>query len=283
MKTTPEVTIISLIYRSPQFARGLWENLISVTPEIMTGAAEFFFVANNANRKTLSYLSRKNIPHKIYNSKVLSIEEHQSQGFAGPEYIGRVYSAYNFGALSANANKVVLVNSDMVFSENWLTNLIEKFDGSEILSCSLVERDHPLFGVFPGAIEANFGSKFSNFNLEKWKLFSRTHSSREFNKSPGGAFMPAIFLREWFVRFGGFPSGNIGKPGNSYNEVEMYGDEYFFSILKRNGIGHSTISNSLCYHFKEGEKSDSFFDWNRTIFIPKMKNIVRNIVRKYIK
>ena len=148
----PRVTIICLIYRSPAYAIGLYHYLKLVTPALVSGEADFFFVANNANSKTLKTLKKFQIPFVEFNRKVMTDEQHSALGFATPEYIGRVYAAYNFGVRHCTTPMVVLINSDMVFSRGWLEELLVLENGRQIVSCELVERNHPKFGVFPGAI-----------------------------------------------------------------------------------------------------------------------------------
>lgn len=248
------VTIISLIYCSPEYAIGLYKRLIEVTPALKSGEAEFYFVANNANQKTLDAIRFHQIPYMEFNPPVLSDLEHEKLGFAKPEYIGRVYAAYNYGIKKSKTPLVVLINSDMVFSENWLENLIKLDDGESIVSCTLVERRHPKFGVFPGAIEANFGSSFRNLDWGKWKEFSRNYIQMEIPISSGGPYMPALFHKSWFEEYSFYPEGNIRIHEKPYSEVSMYGDEYLFSTFQRFGIRHISASSSLCYHFKEGER-----------------------------
>jgi hypothetical protein len=79
---SPNVTIISLIYRSPAYAVGLWKSLLASTPELHTGEAKFYFVANNANSRTLGALKRHQVPFIEFNRAVLSDAQHHEMGFA---------------------------------------------------------------------------------------------------------------------------------------------------------------------------------------------------------
>lgn len=249
-----KVTIISLIYRSPEFAIGLYERLREVTPSLQSGEALFYFVANNANKKTLKALQKQGIPYLKFNTRILSDLEHESHGYAKPEYIGRVYSAYNFGIQQAKTPLVVLINSDMVFSENWLEGLLKHDDEQSIVSCTLVERKHPKFGVFPGAIEANFGNTFRTLKWRDWLEFSRNHIHGVTPVANGGPYMPALFHKKWFEEYSYYPEGNLGFSNKPYSEVFMYGDEFLFSQFQEHGIRHISSTSSLCYHFKEGER-----------------------------
>ena len=269
----PRVTIISLIYRSPEYAVGLYKNLLKFTPSILSGETDFYFVANNANYRTIKALKKNKIPFIEFNQPVLSARQHFELGYATPEYIGRVYKGYNFGLENCKTPLVVLINSDMIFSPNWLENLMALEDGRKIVSCTIVERNHPKFGVFPGAIENNFGSSFKNFKIRKWENFL-LESLNENQPLTGGGYMPAIFRTSWFKDISFYPEGNIRKPNAPYSEVFMYGDEYLFEKFSALGIQHITSSNSYCYHFKEGERATSFF--------PKLQNYL-SFIRKWIR
>jgi len=273
-----QITIISLIYRSPSYAVGLWKALLASTPQLKTGEADFYFVANNANAQTLKALKKHKIPFIEYNQPVLSNEQHYNLGFAFPEYIGRVYAAYNFGIKQCSTQKVVLINSDMILSPDWLSSLLKLDDGLHVVSPTLVERNHPRFGVFPGAVEQNFGSSFRSFKVKKWVDFLTLRSGLERNTLDGGSYMPALFHTKWFKDFGFYPEGNLRNPTEKYERVSMYGDEYLFSLFKKSGIGHITDPNSYCYHFKEGERSASLKSTLHNIFF-----ILRNELAKIYK
>jgi hypothetical protein len=159
----------------------------------------------------------------------------------------------------------------MVFSEGWLENLLRHDDGKTIVSCSLVERNHPKFGVFPGAIEANFGSSFKSLRWEKWLEFARIKASDSNVISTGGPYMPALFYKKWFEEYSFYPDGNIRLKDRPYSEVSMYGDEFLFSLFEKFGIRHVSTSSSLCYHFKEGERG--------TLFSQKMSIVKVRILR----
>ena len=275
---TTDVTIISLIYRSPEYAKGLYERLQQVTPSMKSGTTKFYFVANNANQATLTALEKNQIPHFVFNTPDLDEQEHFDLGFAKPVYIGRVYAGYNYGIQQCKSKFVVLINSDMVFGPNWLEELLAFEDGSSVVSCTLVERNHPKFGTFPGAIKGSFGSSFRNLKWNPWVSFCHTLSTQNREYSNGGAYMPALFRTEWFTDISLYPEGNIRGESGAYSDVSQYGDEFLFSKLHGAGIRHITSPKSFCYHFKEGERG--------TELIPKFQNyfaILKNAVRKLIK
>jgi hypothetical protein len=122
-------------------------------------------------------------------------------------------------------------------------------------SSTLVERDHPNFGVFPGAIEKNFGRDYKTLAWDHWLDFSSLETAKETPPYLGGAYMPTLFRKEWFENFSFYPAGNLRTIEGSYSEVSEYGDQYLFRKLQENGIQHLTSPKSYCYHFKEGERS----------------------------
>jgi hypothetical protein len=275
--SSPQISIIALIYKSPSYAINFYRELLDSTPELKDGLANFYYVANNANRKTLKALSKHNLPFYDFKTPELSVEKHMQTPFAAPEYIGRVYAAYNYGVEKSAAEFVVLLNSDMVMSPGWLSEMLSAYLPGELLSPTLVERNHPNFGVFPGAVQSNFGSNFENFKKIEWLRFCLSYSSRVSGKKNGGPYMPVLVPREIFLKHGGFPKGNLR--GNNYNEVLEYGDQYFFRVLRENSFIHRSLTNVFCYHFKEGEKNSSFFSRLKFEYLPKLKIQIKKILR----
>lgn len=277
----PRVTIIALIFASPAYAKGFYEHLIESTPELKTGEAEFYFVANNANRATKRALKRLEIPHMEFETKPLTEAEQVKLGFGGPEYIGRVYSAYNFGVSRARGEIVALLNSDMIMSPGWLTKLLGFTDGKTIPSPQLVERMHPKFGLFPGALQADFGNSFKNFKSQAWSDYVRRGQSPTMVLGKEAPYMPSILRQEWFDQFGGFPPGNlIGQSG--FGSVGQFGDQHFFEKLEKHGISHVSIDGVYCYHFKEGERASIPWVWWVNIFWPSVEMFMSKVKRRLL-
>jgi len=84
----------------------------------------------------------------------------------------------------------------------------------------------------------------------------------------GGLFMPALLHKETFLKYGGYPEGNLkvdslknylqGLPYEfaKLGEDLIPGDSAFMSLLNQYSIEHKTNLNSIAYHFQEGEKSE---------------------------
>jgi len=248
-----KVSIISLIYQSSSLADWVHASVHKFTPMIARGEAEFFFVANDPTQALLDHLRNRGFPHVVNVNERLTNEELFALGYGKPEYMSRVYRGYNVGVRRAKGDYVVLVNSDNYFSPDWLENLLKYSDRSRVISSTLVERLHPRFGVFPGALHGEFGSSATTFDEEAFLAFV-TRTKRT-GLELGGAYMPSLFHRDVAIEAGLYPCGNVA--GGSFEEVARYGDEAFFDRLDSLGVKHFTALDSISYHLKEGERADN--------------------------
>lgn len=246
------ISIAALIYRSTKYADAVAASLYRHTPMLQNGAAEFYFVANDASDGVIAHLEKSKYKFYINNNPIRSESELFEMGIGCPEYIHRVYRGWNEAIKRATGDIVVLVNSDNMFSPNWLENLLKHLSPSAIVCSQLIERIHPKYGVFPGAYVGNFGSHPSNFKEENFLTFCR--KNRKSGTREGGAYMPCMLYKYHAESVGYYPEGNIA--GNTFNNVKEYGDECFFRKLKDIGVNHVTALDSLCYHFKEGEMEE---------------------------
>lgn len=246
------VSIISLIYRSSALADWVHDSVHKFTPLIARGEAEFFFVANDPTPGLLRHLQDKGYPHITNVNKRYSEAQLFAQGFGTPEHMSRVYRGYNEGIRAAKGDYVVLVNSDNYFSPDWLENLLKYSDRSKVVTSTLVERRHPIFTVFPGAVHGEFGGSVSTFEEEAFLSFAAR--IRQTGLESGGAYMPALMHRDVAIEAGLYPCGNIA--GESFSEVAQYGDEAFYDVLESMGVHHCTSLDSIVYHLKEGERDE---------------------------
>jgi hypothetical protein len=246
-----KVSIFSLIYQSPEWADFVIDSVRKYTPMIALGEAEFFFVANDATPEVIDHLKNKNYPHYVLVNERQSEEFLFSKGYAKPEYLTRVYKGFNFGIEKSKGEIVVIINSDMSFSPDWLENLIRCLSLKNVVSSQLVERDHPTFGVFQGVYHGEFGCGPADFKENEFLEFVlRTKTT---GIIPGKGYSPCAFYKTNAYRVGLYPEGNIA--GKTYEEVKEYGDERFFRKLLELGIPHHTVLDSIVYHFKEGERT----------------------------
>lgn len=157
-------------------------------------------------------------------------------------YLNRVYRCWNHCVKSSKAELVVLVNSDMAFSDGWIDPLVEAHYSKMLPVSRLVESGKLVPGMY--CIEEDFGKSPSEFNQNAWLNFAKANLIRE--TADSGMFMPVLFDREEFLRSGGYPHGNVGS---------ISGDAYFFEAFQSlTGRKHVTCFDSLVYHIQEGEK-----------------------------
>lgn len=247
-----KVSIISLIYQSPSLADWVYGSVHQFTPMIGRGEAEFFFVANDPAPALLQHLQQSAYPHVVNINERYTDDELFSLGYGAPEYMSRVYRGYNEGIRAAKGDYVLLINSDNYFSPDWVENLLKYSDRSRVISSTLVERNHPQFSVFPGAIHGEFGGTSDSFDESGFLAFAAR--LKKTGLQQGGAYMPALFHRDILVEAGLYPSGNIA--GVAFDEVVKYGDEALFERLASLGVSHFTALDSISYHLKEGERAD---------------------------
>src|SRR5439155_17482671 len=111
-----KISISSLIYKSTKYADFVYNSIYKYTPELQTGEAEFYFIANDATEQVINHLENKKYKYYINNNKHYTEEELFKMGYGCPEYMNRVYKSYNEAIKKASGEIIVLINSDMGFS-----------------------------------------------------------------------------------------------------------------------------------------------------------------------
>jgi hypothetical protein len=227
----PRISIAALIYRSTKFADSVWESAHEHTPELATGEAEFYFVANDATWTVKKHLSGgqhgdgRRFKHFVQDNRRYTEIELFNWGYAAPEYISRVYRGWN-RAILESAEICVLVNSDHVFSPGWLTPLVRALDENpRRLVCSQAI-ELPGFG---GAWPVDFGRTLSTFRKQEFLDYAREHAQAGVIR-PGGVFMPVAFKRRLAIEAGLYPEGNLHA--GRYDKVRKYGDAEFFDRMR---------------------------------------------------
>lgn len=259
-----KISIICLIYRSKKLCDWVYSSLLKYTPQIASGEAEFFFVANDPNDTVLAHLIEKGYPFVLNINKKYSEEELFQKGYGVPEYINRVYRGYNQGILHAKGERLVLINSDHYFSPDWLSNLLKYSDLRKVISCQLVEPGREKIGtVFHAAIKQNFGNNTDNFKEDEFIDFS--YQIKKTGIKKGGGYMPCLLYKDAAVYAGLYPEGNIA--GSSKEQIIRFGDMYFFDRLADLGVEHITAKDSICYHLDEGEKNETI-DYDGSVSTP---------------
>ncbi len=246
-----KISIVSLIYRSTKFCDAVYESVMKYTPLILSGDAEFFFIANDPEPHLLQHLKDKKYKHYVNINKKLTNEQLFNIGIGTPEYINRVYKGWNEAIKRSTGEVVVLINSDNMLSPNWLENLIKNLDKNMFVCSEIVERDnHPKFAPYPNCLVGNFGNHPNNFLETEFLNFVKEKSQNSVKE--GGAYMPCAFYKDVIMKVGMYPEGNLHN-GHNFYSIKEYGDENLINKLKQIGIKHITALDSISYHFKEGE------------------------------
>lgn len=253
-----KISIVSLIYKSTIFADAVYNSVHKYTPELTNGTAEFFFIANDAEPHVIHHLTRQKYPFYINNNKILSQQELFKLGYGTPEYINRVYKGWNAAICKSKGEIVVLINSDMMFSEGWLNNLINKVSDTTIVTSKIVERPfghenmkhHPCLGAYVG----DFGGSPRTFREEEFNQYVANVKQSNKTEPGSGIYMPCALLKQKALDVGLYPEGNL-HDGN-FLRIKAYGDQEFVRKLKTIGVNHISALDSIVYHFKEGEQRE---------------------------
>lgn len=237
------IEIISLIYKSLDYLELISNELTSDKCKINGWDIGVRIIANDATQPVLDKLKDLGLPYTIYNAP--NPNEY---------YINRVYRAYNHAAETSEYDNICFVNSDMVFSDNWLDNLLKHHDGVNIPTSRLVESGKMPSGKY--GISHNCGRGPKQINYDIWDSAVKHYSVDEVHK--GGLYMPCVFDKSRFVESGMYPNGNIYSDGvGTLNGFVQSGDDWYFNkLINEYDMKHITVFDSLVYHVQEGEKSE---------------------------
>lgn len=243
-----KVSIACLIYKSTRWLQFVYDQVRKYTD--LTDK-EFYFVANDANEAVLNYLKDNNIPHYIHNNT----DEQRKEW-----YINNVYRAWNTACKVAKGEYIVLINSDMAFSPNWLESLMENYDDSKMITSRLVERGVLKSGTY--GIEYNFGNVPEDYKYSNFVEYTKQIANKIL--MPRGLYMPLFIKTKYLKEINFYPEGNIKVTSNLYTpeyalpgEPCIPGDQVLVRKLNNIGIEHYTDFNSIVYHFQEGEMRDT--------------------------
>lgn len=258
----PLVTLICLIYTGVDWLEFAYGELLTLQEELQAGIADILFCANDPSDEIVEFLESHSIPHIVFRNE--NPDEH---------YLSRVYRAYNYAATEASGEYCLLVNSDMAYSQGFLTRMLDSRSKTALAVGQLVESGTLKPG--PLAIKRNFGRNLQSFNRTKFFRFVNKIEGPEVRN--GGLFMPLMVNREAFLNLGAFPEGNL-EPESLSNYLKGYepiisrpgekcisGDAAFFEKAEKNGMKHLTVTQAVAYHFQEGEKRNATEGRNREI------------------
>lgn len=222
------ITIASLVYKNPKWIEHMLKSLNTVKTDINY---QIMVMANDANQEV--------IDSGVWTDKFTNKDPNEY-------YINRVYRAWNACVEKCNTDWIVLVNSDMVFSDYWLDSLVAmKHMIPNSIPCSLLVESGRISSAMPEYVK-NFGTNLANFDMEGW-LSHAAKLRKPGWVQEGRLFMPCLLSKEEFIKAGKYPEGN--KNGVS-------GDRILFTNLENMGLKHITSLGSVVYHFQEGEMRD---------------------------
>ena len=237
------IEIISLIFKSCDYLELIHKELKSENCKVEGWDIFLWIVANDVTPEVISKLKSLDIPYTIYNDPK-----------PNDYYLNRVYRCWNYAGKTTKSDNICFVNSDMVFSKDWLKNLLKHHDGINIPCSRLVESGKMLSGTH--GISFNCGRNPKEINYELWENMVNFNKSDKLEN--GGLFMPCILNKDRFIESGMYPEGNIYRDGiGTLNGFVESGDSWYFKKLEKEyGMKHITVFDSLVYHIQEGEKDE---------------------------
>jgi hypothetical protein len=235
------IEVIALIFKSVDYLDLIYNELKSKKCHVDGWDVSVRIVANDATPEILEKLATLDIPYTIYNDPK-----------PNDYYLNRVYRCWNFAGKTSTADNICFVNSDMVFSDGWLTNLLKHHNGVNIPCSILVESGKLTSGQH--AISKDFGRRPNEINYDEWDTYVKNTSRPVL--ADGGLFMPCVFEKEKFIESGMYPEGNIYDNGvGNLGRFIASGDAYYFyHLMNKYGMRHITVFDSMVYHIQEGEK-----------------------------
>jgi hypothetical protein len=236
------IEIIALIFKSVDYLELIYNELTSDKCKLDGWEVGVRIVANDATEPVLNRLKELDIPYTIYNDPK-----------PNDYYLNRVYRCWNHGGKTSEYENICFVNSDMVFSDGWLENLLKHHDGTNIPTSRLVESGKMRSGTH--GVSFNCGRTATSINHPQWNSYVSQIKLDEVHD--GGLYMPCVFDKGRFIGSGMYPEGNIYADGvgTTNGFVTLSGDVYFFKKLEEEfGMKHITVFDSLVYHIQEGEK-----------------------------
>ncbi len=149
---------------------------------------EILIFIDNDNQDTYGYL--KSIKNEFFDLKLIT--------HTLPPCIGYSRNS-NLLVELAKHDIVSYLQSDMVISPHYDTDILKEIEPNTILSATRVEP--PLHGESPTTITKNFGTDPLKFNLNEWNKFSQTVKE---NKTLNYFFAPFTFYKKVWLDLRGY-------------------------------------------------------------------------------
>lgn len=233
-----KVSIVVLIYKSVDYLKFIIDQVKRFTPE----EHELNIVMNDPTEEIVEFTQKYD---ETYAKLFKNVIFHRFRNENPDEYyLNRVYRAWNEGVKQASGDIVVLLNSDMGLSKDWLKNLLKVLTEDIAVSSRLVESGRMPSGKH--GVSIDLGKTIKDYDELKFQTIAENIKQEEMKE--GGLYSPIAFYKKTFLELGGYPHGNL-----MINGVQVPGDVLFWSIAKTKGINHYTVFDSIVYHFQEGE------------------------------
>lgn len=142
----------------------------------------------------------------------------------------------NLGVYNAKHNKVLIVNDDNVFPENWDIILEEEWEDGSVITPNQIE---PYPSIFKQFYIEDFGKNIDEFNLKAfWNCHK--HKNQNLQKDESGSTLPIFMNKYDFIRLGGWDENY---------DLGMVADWDFFLKCSMSGLKMLRTYNCHFYHF----------------------------------
>lgn len=242
-----KITVGMLIYANPAYLINCLKSLDAHPNEGIE--QDYLVVANDPWPAVYEYLKSKEYDSfcKSLKGNVKTVIHHNEP--LDPYWIQNVYGGWNRVLSECTNDYIAFVNSDMLFTDNWLSELAKypKYDYNKIIPTSrLVEGGR--MPSLPGLISKNFGQSLAELDVDGFEKYAKEISeSRSFTWDIG-AFMPSLFKADVLRSIGGWHKNQNGVPGD---QITMF-------LLNRNlGMRRIMCHDSIVYHWQRGESAES--------------------------
>jgi glycosyltransferase involved in cell wall biosynthesis len=143
--------------------------------------------------------------------------------------------ATNLGVYNAQYNKILIVNDDNVFGNDWDIKLLESWELNSVISPNQIE---PYPSIFSQFNINDLGTNPINFDLE---AFWKNNDTISFSyKDENGSTLPIFMSKMDYLRVGGWDENY---------EQGMVADCDFFLKCQLSGLKMIRIYNTHFYHF----------------------------------
>lgn len=228
VETGAEVTIVVLVYRSLRWLTWCMEGLDSSRQKTKYR----WLVVSNDGTDEVRRDPRISVDWQNVNPKAF--------------YIENVYRAWNEGVLAAPTQWVILMNSDMLGSSEWVDYLMDAKRAKPMsVPTSLLVESGRLPSGMPEYVQ-NFGLHPDEFRRKEFLQHAAGLRLAHNKTEPGRLYMPCLFDRQEFQDIGRYPEGN--PPGTT-------GDKDLFARYAAAGFEHVTAMGSVVYHAQLGEQN----------------------------